>query len=107
MHFHQGSGCTYCSHTGYRGRIGVYEYLEVDMELADALRANDSLRFATVARAREDFKPLVLCALDYAKQGITSLDEVIRLAGDVEAYEMEDLYLNGGLPGLQMQEVDA
>ena len=28
MHFHRGRGCTYCNHTGYQGRIGVYELLE-------------------------------------------------------------------------------
>lgn len=84
--FRQGAGCTYCNGTGYRGRIGVYELLEMDDKLTDALRRNDSAAFARAAQEREAFRPLLQCALDYAIQGVTSLDEVIRLAGGVEEH---------------------
>jgi MSHA biogenesis protein MshE len=82
--FKVGRGCAYCSNTGYRGRIGVYELLEMDEELTDALRRMDTSEFSALAREREGYRPLLDCALDYAREGITSLDEVIRLAGGLD-----------------------
>ncbi|HET7133021.1 MAG TPA: GspE/PulE family protein, partial [Gammaproteobacteria bacterium] len=39
--FMEGVGCTYCNMTGYKGRIGVYELVEIDAGMADAIRRND------------------------------------------------------------------
>ena len=78
--FMLGSGCNLCHLTGYSGRIGVYELLELDTHLTDALRT-DPLNFVRTARSSPSFRPLVHCALDYARRGITSLDEVIRVSG--------------------------
>jgi MSHA biogenesis protein MshE len=91
MQFRAGKGCAYCSNTGYRGRIGVYELLEMDEELTDALRRMDTDSFTKLARSRADYKPLLHCALDYAATGITSLEEVIRLAGGIDALLDEEI----------------
>jgi MSHA biogenesis protein MshE len=81
--FHEGSGCNQCNHTGYHGRIGVYELLEIDYSLADALRRNDPAGFEDGARAQDGYRTLVQNALDYAREGITSLAEVMRLSGAI------------------------
>ena len=82
--FQEGTGCNQCNHTGYHGRIGVYELLEIDYTLADALRRNDPAGFENAARVQDGYRPLVENALDYARQGITSLSETMRLSGMVE-----------------------
>ncbi len=82
--FCEGSGCNQCNHTGYRGRLGVYELLELDYALADALRRNDPAAFENAARAQRGYRPLVHNALDYARHGITSLAEAMRLSGMVD-----------------------
>jgi MSHA biogenesis protein MshE len=82
--FQEGSGCNQCNHTGYHGRIGVYELLEIDYTLADALRRNDPAEFENAARAQAGYSPLVENALDYAREGLTSLAEAMRLIGMVE-----------------------
>jgi MSHA biogenesis protein MshE len=82
--FQEGEGCNQCNHTGYHGRIGVYELLEIDYTLADALRRKDASGFENAARAQKGYRPLVLNTLDYARQGITSLGEAMRLSGAVE-----------------------
>ena len=82
--YRAGKGCAYCSNTGYRGRIGVYELLEMTPELTDALRRGDTEAFIEQARRQPDYRSLLLCALDYAGEGVTSLDEVIRLAGGLD-----------------------
>ena len=82
--FVHGRGCNYCHLSGYHGRIGVYELLEMDEGLTDALRREDLSAFIQLSKLKDNYVPLERCALDYAVQGVTSLDEVIRLAGAVD-----------------------
>ncbi|ALR14520.1 MULTISPECIES: GspE/PulE family protein [Vibrio] len=77
--FYKGSGCQNCNLTGYRGRIGVFEMLELENEMMDKLRANDAVGFAQVARRSEKYKPLLASAMELALQGTVSLDEVMAL----------------------------
>ncbi|MFD2231974.1 GspE/PulE family protein [Alkalimarinus sediminis] len=82
--FTNGSGCYQCSNTGYKGRIGVYEWLEMDEAMLDALRRNSPSEFTAAAKKSRYYQPLEQCALEYAKQGITSLDEVFRISATLE-----------------------
>lgn len=81
IQFKYGKGCNHCSQTGYRGRIGVYELLEMRHETLDALRRSDSAAFTQAAKSTPGFVPFTECALEFVRQGITSLDEVIRITG--------------------------
>ncbi len=81
IQFQKGRGCQHCSHSGYSGRIGTYELLEMRHETLDALRRNDSALFTEAARTTPGFVPFTKTALDLARQGITTLDEVIRISG--------------------------
>ena len=82
--FVKGRGCYQCSNTGYRGRVGVYEMLEMDEDMLDALRRQDVSDFTRAARRSPLFRPLGQCAMDYALQGVTSLQEVARVAATSE-----------------------
>lgn len=77
--FHKGAGCQNCNLTGYRGRVGVFEMLELENEMMDKLRANDAVGFAQAARSSENYKPLLASAMELALQGTVSLDEVMTL----------------------------
>jgi len=77
--FKKGRGCHHCNHTGYKGRIGVYELLELRPVTLDALRRNDAAAFAAAAIQTPGFVPYACCAADYAQQGITTVHEVLRL----------------------------
>ena len=81
MHFTGGIGCNQCNQTGYHGRIGIYELLVMEHELADALRGGDLNEFQRAARAQPGYTPIVKSALEYACNGITTIEEVIRLCG--------------------------
>jgi len=87
--FSQGTGCSQCNNTGYRGRIGVFEYLEINDAMADSLRAADPIAFGVAARAQESFRTLSECALDYAAQGITTLEEVFRVSEQLAEQVLE------------------
>ena len=82
--FSHGHGCPQCNNTGYSGRIGVFEFLEIDDVLADDLRREDSAAFAKHAKASEYFKPFSRHAMEYATKGVTSLEEVVRVTGMIE-----------------------
>ena len=94
--FSHGTGCPQCNNTGYSGRVGVFEFLEIDDELADDLRREDSSAFAKHAKASSSFRPFSQHALEYAIQGMTSLEEVIRITGmpeeelDEEEFKLEE-----------------
>ncbi|WP_394136316.1 GspE/PulE family protein [Aliivibrio fischeri] len=77
--FQRGNGCQSCNLTGYRGRIGVFELLELDQPMMDALRANDAVGFSQKARQNPDYKPLLASAMELAISGVISLDEVMVL----------------------------
>ena len=82
--FSRGSGCNHCNQTGFHGRLGVFELLEINEELANALRRDDAVGFAELAKNHPSYRPLVLNALDFAIAGQTALSEVLALAGQVE-----------------------
>ena len=77
--FKLGAGCHQCHNSGYQGRIGVYELLEMDEPMIAALRRNDPQGFAEAAQRNPHYRPLAACALDYALAGVTSVEEVLKV----------------------------
>ncbi len=84
MHFYQGEGCHLCNNTGYKGRIGVHEILEFTNELTETFRQNDTSAFVKLAKSTPGYTPLVSSALKLAQQGLTSIEEILKLAGTIE-----------------------
>ncbi len=82
--FMAGAGCTYCNLSGYRGRVAVYEILEIDRTLADAVRRGDLEGFARAARSSEGYVPLAQGAIDFALSGVTSLAEAMAVGSGLE-----------------------
>lgn len=77
--FRRGRGCTYCNQTGYQGRVGVYELLEMDEELSALLQRGDSAGFTVAARLQPDFISLRRSAVEMAARGVTTMDQVLRV----------------------------
>ncbi len=89
VEFWHGRGCPQCNNTGYQGRIGIYELLELDGRMMDALRRDDTAGFTAAANIDPNYRSLTLCALDYAGSGVTTLEEVLRVAGQIETSAAE------------------
>jgi MSHA biogenesis protein MshE len=87
MNFQMGVGCTYCNLTGYRGRTAIYELLELDRELSDAVRKSDSIGFAEIVRKRDRFTSLADAALDLVALGTTSVAEAIAITSGLDENE--------------------
>lgn len=91
LHLRKGAGCPHCFNSGYRGRIGVFELLEVDHAMAEALRENSVKNFNAAARASKGYQPLSYSALDFALKGVTTLEEVLRVSALIEDEALSDI----------------
>ncbi|MEX0335044.1 GspE/PulE family protein [Vibrio tubiashii] len=91
--FVKGRGCQNCNLTGYRGRIGVFEMLELEQEMMDMLRANDAVGFSQVARQSPNYKPLLASAMELALQGTVSLSEVMSLGEGDSSGHLQAIYI--------------
>jgi MSHA biogenesis protein MshE len=81
--YKRGQGCSHCHNSGYLGRLGVYELLPVNGALQEALRMQDISSFEKIAKQTDVYRPLTLSALDLAVKGLTSIAEVISMAGEI------------------------
>ena len=82
--FVHGKGCQSCSYTGYKGRIGVFELLEMNEPMMAALKRDDTEAFTKLSKENPSFTPLALSAFNYAVQGVTTVEEVLRLVETVD-----------------------
>ena len=82
--FRRGAGCMQCNNSGYKGRMGVFELLEIDDTLADALRRSDTAAFHRLALGRPGYRTLAQNALELAAHGLTTLEEVVRIGGELD-----------------------
>jgi len=78
---HEPNGCVRCLKTGYRGRLGVFEMMEANADLRDALITNPSTHQLRKALGTSMFHTLRENAFGLVTSGETSLEEVARVAG--------------------------
>ena len=76
---HRAGACAKCHQTGYRGRGGVFEVLEITDELRELIKARSTKRAYHAAVLNAGLLPLRDAGLLRAKAGVTSLDEVLRV----------------------------
>jgi MSHA biogenesis protein MshE len=79
-----GRGCSHCNGTGYRGRTGVYEMLEMNREMVEAAAHDNATHFMQIAAKHLEGKTILSHALQIMKQGRTTVAEVMRISNQVE-----------------------
>jgi MSHA biogenesis protein MshE len=79
-----GRGCAHCNGTGYRGRVGVYEMLEMTPRLIEGIARDDVAGFMRVAHEELADHTLVQHAATLAAAGRTTLSEVMRISQSEE-----------------------
>ena len=85
--FYKGKGCPICNNTGYKGRIAVQEVLKIDDNIRDMILKRASSTEIKEYAVKNGTKTLLHDALDKARKGITSLEEVLRVISTVEVME--------------------
>jgi general secretion pathway protein E len=73
----RGAGCDDCRHTGYRGRIGIYEALMVDADVRRLINRSAPLPDLQAAAARQKMRTLRLSGAQKVAEGVTTLEEVL------------------------------
>jgi MSHA biogenesis protein MshE len=80
----RGKGCTNCNGTGYAGRTGVYEMLEMSGPVVEAANQENIQRFMEVAREQMAGNTLRRHAAQLAVAGTTTVDEAMRISSQLE-----------------------
>ena len=78
----RGSGCLRCNNTGYLGRSGVYEVLEMSKNVVEAINDSDPNAFVRAARAQLGDATLQRDAARLAATGRTSIEEAMLVANE-------------------------
>ncbi|MBF0552138.1 MAG: type IV-A pilus assembly ATPase PilB [Deltaproteobacteria bacterium] len=105
----QGKGCSHCNGTGYKGRVGVFEIMEIDEILQEAITSNVGESQLRKIAIKSGMDTLRRDALNKAMQGHTTLDEVLKktviqkeslpaylLSPDEQIYENGDIVIKEG-----------
>ena len=80
--FYKATGCDHCRHTGYRGRIALLEVLSLDDTIRKMIiKRSTEDEIIKYAEKNRDFKPLKQDGFNKCVEGITTLEEVLRVAG--------------------------
>jgi type IV pilus assembly protein PilB len=109
LEIHGPDGCSVCRGGGYKGRVGFFELMEVTEEVAKAISAEvpeDTLRKTAI---NEGMSPLRMAGLNKVREGVTSLEEVLKktvltkeslpaylVNPDMEKYDDSDVLIREG-----------
>ena len=74
----KGKGCTHCYDSGYKGRIGVYELLEVEADFKSLILENPSVEQLREFNRQANHSSLMMEGLKKAREGFTTVEEVSR-----------------------------
>lgn len=77
--YYKGAGCEKCNGTGYKGRVGAYEIMRLNDNIRDLIAKGENTAILKFAAQESGMKTLFEYSLDLASEGLTTLDEVIRV----------------------------
>ena len=76
---YKAQGCEHCRHTGYQGRVGLYEIMPLSNELKKLVAADVNLDVLKQQAYREGVQPLRLSGAKRISEGVTTIEEVMRV----------------------------
>lgn len=82
--FYRGIGCKKCRNTGYVGRIAIHELFIPDDKILDMISEHATLKRLRAAAIENGMVPLHLDGIEKVRAGITTIDEILRVANIVE-----------------------
>jgi type IV pilus assembly protein PilB len=78
---YRGKGCSFCKNTGYYGRISIYELIVLDEEIKSLIVTKASSNVINKLALKNGMKTLKDSGMEKALKGITTIEEVLRVAG--------------------------
>ncbi|HIJ66712.1 MAG TPA: Flp pilus assembly complex ATPase component TadA [Planctomycetes bacterium] len=80
LKFYRGMGCKQCRNTGYLGRIAIHELFVPDENILDMITQGVTVKALRAAALKNGMVPLYIDGLEKVKAGITTIDEILRVA---------------------------
>lgn len=77
---YKGTGCTYCNNSGFAGRTGVYEIMEITREIRESIISNKSIDEVKDISIKNGMKTLRKSCEELVYSGETTIDELIKIA---------------------------
>ncbi len=74
---YEGKGCEYCNNSGYKGRVAIYEVLDMTAGVKDLVLKHASADEIKKQAIKDGMKTLRMCALTKVAQGLTTLSEAV------------------------------
>jgi len=74
----KGEGCDTCNRTGYKGRVGLYEVMEVNEQLREMILVGSSSAELRRKAVEDGMLTLRMSGLRKVKEGLTTIEEVVR-----------------------------
>lgn len=79
LELYRGKGCSHCKNTGFVGRIGIFELLIINEEIRKMVNEKSSADQVRKKAVELGMKPLIEDGLDKIREGLTTIDEVLRV----------------------------
>lgn len=77
--FYRGRGCNQCNQEGYKGRMGIYEVLEINDDLARVIQENGTAEDLSKVAIAGGMMTMIQDGFLKAKAGITTIEEILRV----------------------------
>jgi len=79
---YKGKGCNVCNNTGYKGRIAIFEFIQITAEMQDLILKNPSSKEIWKIASAQGSRTLFEDGMEKVKSGVTTLEEVRRVASE-------------------------
>ncbi|MBI4812254.1 type II/IV secretion system protein [Candidatus Falkowbacteria bacterium] len=77
---YKGKGCEACSHTGYKGRTAIFEFIQIFPEMQKLILQNPSTQQIWELARKQNARSMFEDGIEKVKSGITTLEELLRVA---------------------------
>ncbi len=92
---YKGKGCKACGGSGYKGRVGIFEFIDVSPEMEELIQKNPSTKEIWDLARKQGAHSLFEDGLEKIKAGLTTLEEVLRVAAPPDTEHTEPKTPNG------------
>ncbi len=81
---YKGKGCSNCSDSGYKGRTGIFEMIEIGPDMEELILKNPSAQQIWQVEKKKGVKPIFIDGLEKVISGVTTMDELLRVSSPPE-----------------------
>ncbi|MGE4282263.1 MAG: GspE/PulE family protein [Clostridia bacterium] len=82
--FYKGKGCNFCHHSGYQGRVGVYEIMPISHHIRQIINQGESSDVLYQQAVKEGMSTLKKSCIRLVQQGMTTFEELVRVAYSID-----------------------